>query len=60
MNDSRGRAPQVKSARVSPGGSERNYNRGGKEAQYGFEAGGITYTALTGRPSTSKINRRTK
>ena len=40
MNDSRGRAPQVKSARVSPGGSERNYNRGRKEAQHGFETEG--------------------
>jgi len=41
MNDSRGGAPQVKSARVSPGGSEKNYNRGGKEAQHGFEAEGM-------------------
>lgn len=60
MNDSRGRAPQVKSAQVSPGGSEKNYNRGGKDAQHGFEAGGITYAALMRRPSASKINRRTK
>ena len=40
MNDSRGRAPKVKVAQVSPGGSEKNYNRGGKDAQHGFEAQG--------------------